>query len=438
MASMNQIHTLLEQQWNAKKDTGEIFFPLIHNPLEYAEISSMIDVVMSGKWTMGHLVEKAEKDFGEAVGAEYAVMVNSGSSANLLAMSALCNIARPKHLNKGDKVLVPAVCWSTSLFPILQHGLVPVFVDSDSSTMNINLNHMERTVLDHCRLTREPIKGIVAVHILGNSCNVEKFMDLVDKYDLLVLEDTCESLGSTVSCKDGKRMLGTFGDFGTYSFYFSHHITSVEGGMIVCKTLDDYNLLRCLRSHGWTRHLTNKAEIENLYPDIDPRFLFVNLGYNFRPMEIQAAVLSVQLQKLEMYNSFRRNNYIRIKDKLTKFGYLDYMRLMDAAQNTDPAWFGLAVILNKEYAPLLKKYLEYLTKKGVENRPIVSGNFARQPCVKMYCPGVLPESYPGAEEIHTRGFFIGIHQKRIDDNVISFLASIMIKFFEKCDDEILY
>ena len=228
---------------------------------------------------MGKNVYNFEKQFASFVGSKYAVMVNSVSSANLLAMSVGSNFARKNCLKPGDKVIVPNICWSTSVWPIIQMQLVPVFVDVDEKTLNIDIDKLEKAITPD-------IRGIVAVHILGNCTNMERLMKIVRDNNLFLMEDTCESLGSLYNNK----MLGTFGDFGTYSFYYSHHITTIEGGMVVCNNHDDYELLRCLRAHGWSRDFKDKEKLEEMYNDVDPRFLFVNLGYNLRPMETKGAM----------------------------------------------------------------------------------------------------------------------------------------------------
>ena len=225
------------------------------------------------------------------------------------------------------------------------------------------------------------------------------------------------------------KFLGTAGDFGTYSFYFSHHITSGEGGMVVCQNEEDYNYLRCLRAHGWTRHLTNSAEVEAQHPTIDPRFLFVNVGYNLRPLEVQGAMLKVQLAKMHAFNDCRRDNMARITTAMRadpRFGKV--MAISQAAEDTNPAWFGVGALLHRPYVHQLTAYLDYLTAHGVENRPIISGNFVRQPAIAAYCPGERPEDYPGAEVIHTRGFFIGVHQVRVDDATVAKLVDVMLGF----------
>jgi CDP-6-deoxy-D-xylo-4-hexulose-3-dehydrase len=415
-------------EWNARRSAEmkntSILFPLAMNPFGEDEILAMTEVLLTGRLTLGNEVEKAEKKFAQIVGVPYAVMVNSGSSANLLAVSAIASKLRPVHCDPGDHVLVPAVCWSTSVFPLIQNGLRPIFVDVDPRTFNISLVELEH------KLTRR-VKAVMAVHVLGNSINMQQMMEFVKRYNLILIEDTCESLGSF--CKtdkeDKSQMLGTFGDFGTFSFYFSHHITSGEGGMVTCKTKEDYNFVRCLRAHGWTRHLTNRQEVEDLYQDIDPRFLFVNMGYNLRPLEVQGAMLSVQLDKLHQFNVCRRDNLKRIREALSRDNRFScLMSLMEASENIDPAWFGLGVLLHRPYAHQRLEFLKYLEKNGIENRPVISGNFIRQPCISAFCDEERPENYPGAEAIHTRGFFIGIHQTSLNQTVIEKLVDIILAF----------
>jgi CDP-6-deoxy-D-xylo-4-hexulose-3-dehydrase len=420
-------------EWNVRRSAEmkntSILFPLAMNPFGEDEILAMTEVLLTGRLTLGTEVEKAEKKFAQIVGVPYAVMVNSGSSANLLAVSAMVNKLRSVHCSPGDHVLVPAVCWSTSVFPLIQNGLRPIFVDVDPRTFNISLIELERKLTSH-------VKAVMAVHVLGNSINMQEMMKFVKRHNLILIEDTCESLGSF--CKTDKenerKMLGTFGDFGTFSFYFSHHITSGEGGIVTCNTEEDYNFVRCLRAHGWTRHLTNREELEKLYQDIDPRFLFVNMGYNLRPLEAQGAMLSVQLDKLHQFNACRRNNLKRIRETLSCDNrFSSSMSLMEASENIDPAWFGLGVLLHRPYAHQRLEFLQYLEKNGIENRPVISGNFIRQPCILTFCDEESPENYPGAEAIHTRGFFIGVHQIPLDQIVIKKLVEVMLGFpFSPC------
>jgi CDP-6-deoxy-D-xylo-4-hexulose-3-dehydrase len=417
---------VITDEWisrRAAEPPEEKLFPLAMNPFGEEEIVAMTEVLLSGKLTLGANVEKAEKLFAAKVGAPYAVLVNSGSSANLLAVSAIVNKFRPVHCDAGDEVLVPAVSWSTSVFPLIQCGLKPKFVDTDPKTFNVSIELLEKAMTPR-------VKAVMAVHVLGNSICMKDLQAFVKKHNLMLVEDTCESLGSYYQDENGnKKMLGTLGDFGCYSFYFSHHITSGEGGAVVCKTEEDYNFVRCLRAHGWTRHLTNRAKVESDYPKIDPRFLFVNLGYNLRPMEVQGAMLIVQLAKLDEFNSIRRDNLVRIRTAFEADArFPKTMKFMEASEGVDPAWFGIAVLLNEEFSHHLDDYLAHLTANGIENRPIISGNFIRQPSIAMYCKDEKPQDYPGSESIHNRGFFIGVHQVHVPDEKVKKLVALMLDF----------
>ena len=177
-------------------------------------------------------------------------MINSGSSANLLAFQCLINPYRRKRLKKGDEVLIPSICWSTSLWPIIQCGLKPVFVDVDKENFNINLDDLKKKI-------SKKTKALMLVHVLGISTNMEKLTKILKKNRIILVEDACESIGA----KYKNKFLGTFGDFSTFSFYFSHQISSVEGGMICCKNKEDENIIKSLRSHGWAKDLSNQKKI---------------------------------------------------------------------------------------------------------------------------------------------------------------------------------
>lgn len=390
-------------------------FPLGQNAHDTDDIINMIKVLLTGNFTMGEQVSKFEKLFAEYVGSKYAVMVNSGSSANLLAFAALTNHKRNKKLVPGDEVIVPALCWSTSIFPIIQCNLVPIFVDVDPNTLNIDLDDLERKITNKT-------KAIMLVHVLGNSTNMSKLMEIVNRHNLILVEDTCESLGS----KFNDKYLGTMGTYGTYSFYYSHHITTMEGGMIVCDDDDDYELVKCLRAHGWTRSLKDKDKIQENFPDIDPRFTFVNLGYNVRPMEIQAAMGVFQLDKLKSKNDNRKINYNNIKAKIENDPRGKFLSFPKEIENGDIAWFGVTLFLDEKIK--LSNYLDYLTANDVENRPIITGNMIRQPVIKDLYPELNPLDFKGAEHCHFRGCFIGLPSSLMPDSLVDELVNILLDY----------
>ena len=413
---MNDWKSAIEAEWNRRHapTVDGPLFPLMNPGFGTAEIVAAVETLLSGRVTMGERVREFERQFAEFVGAPYAVMVNSGSSANLLAVSVCANPARERRLVAGDEVLVPAVCWSTSVWPLIQCGLRPVFVDVDPETLNLSIEDLERRITSKTR-------AIMMIHVLGNSAPIAEAMAIARQHDLIVIEDTCESLGAAA----GDRMLGAHGDFGTFSFYYSHHITTGEGGMVVCHTAADADLLRCLRAHGWTRELAGREEVEVASPDIDPRFNFVNLGYNLRPLEVQAAFGIIQLARIREMNRVRNENRHKIIAAMTAHPlWSDQYSFTRASTGTSPAWFGFTLLSSGERdVPAL---LRTLTSRGVENRPVISGNFARQPALRLLGLEIDPRDYPGAEAVHSRGFFIGLHSTPLSDSLVEQLADVLL------------
>jgi len=299
-------------------------------------------------------------------------------------------------------------------------GLKPKLVDVDPQTMNMSIESLKKSI-------NNSTKGIVNVHILGNSGNLEEINKIAKEKKLIMIEDTCESLGSTYK----NRMLGTFGDFGTFSFYFSHHMTTIEGGMVVCHTQEDYDLLKGLRAHGWSRNLTNKKEYEDKNLEIDPRFLFVNLGYNLRPMEIQAAFGLEQLKKLNKIILQRKENVKKLKKflmghKLWKNQFSFPKNLAEVA----PVWFGFPMFLNDVYVSRKSEFQNYLLENGIDSRPIISGNFALQPVYKEYGSPIAMNELKGAQELHDRGIFVGCHTTPLSDEICERFSEIVLSFFK--------
>ena len=411
---------VIRDEWNRRRsaDAAPSFFPLISQSFDDREIIATVDALLSGRLTLADQVRSFEQRFAETVGARYAVMVNSGSSANLLALAAATNPARKRRLLPGDEVLVPAVCWSTSLWPIVQMGLRPVFVDSSPATLNMDVDDLRRKITPKTR-------ALMAVHILGNAAPMAEIGSLVREHDLLLVEDTCESLGT----RFGGVHLGTLGDFGSYSFYYSHHITTGEGGMVVCDTLEDCDLLKCLRAHGWSRELSNREEIERAHPEVDPRFLFVNAGFNLRPLEVQAAIGHCQLDRIATMNAVRNENRERLIAAFEAHPrWRGQLRFPVASVGIEPVWFGFVALLDAALGSHHGRYLEHLSAHGIENRPVVSGNFTRQPAVSLFGIACDPSQLPGAEEIGRCGFFAGLHTEPLAAERIDRVVDIMLGY----------
>ena len=257
-------------------------YPLTSSPFETSDIIKGAETLIGGRITMSNITSKFESEFAKFLGVKYALMVNSGSSANLLAFFGLVNPKNKKKIRNNDECILPAICWSTSLWPIVQSGLKPVFIDVDLNTFNLNLDHLEKKI-------NKRTKVILAVHILGNCANMNKLIKIINKKKITLIEDTCESLGSIYNNK----YLGTFGRYGTYSFYVSHQMTAGEGGMIVCNNIEDYKIIHALRAHGWDRGLFKKN---------NRNFNFVNSGFNLRPLDLTAAIGLSQFKRLNKMN----------------------------------------------------------------------------------------------------------------------------------------
>ena len=396
-------------------------YELYNDILSDDDINSVVTLLRSrDQLTMSKHVKQFEEYFAEYLKVPYAVMVNSGSSANLLTFAAVSNMDFKNKLNPGDEVLIPAICWSTSMWPIVQMGLTPKLVDICPESLEINIDDLLLKI-------SEKTRGLLIVHVIGLGSDMDKIVKICEDNNILLLEDSCECLGTTFN----RKHLGTFGKFGTFSFYFSHHITTIEGGMVVCNTLEDYNLLKCLRCHGWSRDQSNKEELENIYSDIDPRFLFINVGYNLRPTEINGLLGVLQLKKLENFNDIRKYNYTKIIDNIINHpenkNYLSPIITRDI--RFDIAWFAIPIILNMDFS--LKKYTEFLTSNQIYNRPIISGNFCRQPALIKLGYNIDFKNYMGAEKIHNSGFYIGISciKKITEDEVIDLVSILLSKQF---------
>jgi CDP-4-dehydro-6-deoxyglucose reductase, E1 len=394
-------------------------FPLKDSTFRNKDLIEGIKVILSKDVTMSKITKKFEKTFSKKMKTPYSLMVNSGSSANLLAFQCLINPYRKKRLKNGDEVLIPSICWSTSLWPIIQCGLKPVFVDVDKENFNISIKDLEK------KITKKT-KALMLIHVLGISTNMSKLLKIIKKNKIILVEDTCESIGA----KYKKKSLGSFGDFSTFSFYFSHQISSVEGGMICCQNKEDENIIKSLRSHGWAKDLSNQKKIENKNKKINKNFLFYNSGFNLRPTDIQAAIGLSQFNSLESFikvRSFNRNKIIKklIQDKRWR----KQVSFINNDSNTKPSWFGLTMLLNKKYKNLKDKIFKNLDKLGIENRPIISGNFLRQPAIKKYNLKQKSINFPNSNFVHDHGLFVGLKHKVLNDKDVLKFADIFFKAF---------
>ncbi len=379
------------------------------------EIEAACEQMRTTHVTMGKKTREFEDQCAKYFGSTNALMCNSGSSANLLAIAALSNPVLGDHMKAGDEVIVPALSWATSVWPIIQHGLIPVFVDCDLNTYNFDYKKLEAAISPKTR-------AIMVVHVYGNPCDMDFIMGLANERNLYVIEDTCESMGATFKNK----MVGTIGDIGTMSLYYSHHITTFEGGLCFGnhKIID---LMRILRAHGWSRESDNHEEYATLHSDIDPRFIFVNIGYNLRPTEVQAVMGMKQLIKLEAFIKMRRESHDNYRKGLEK--YTNWLRFQQEQDNGTASWFGFGITLTEECPFTLKDITSFLQLYGVETRPIIAGNMAKHPALKMFDHRVAG-TLENCDTMMQRGFAIGCHHA-ITEEQQKYVISIFDAFMKK-------
>jgi len=371
------------------------------------DIIKGIEVLLSKKITMSGITKKFEYEFGKFIGSKYCLMVNSGSSANLLAAFALINPLKKNKLKKGDEFIIPSLCWSTSLWPFVQAGLKPKFIDVDINNFCLDYNLIKNKYYNNC-------KAIVNIHILGNCSNIEKIKDYSNNNNIHLIEDTCEALGSKYKSK----YLGTIGDFGTFSFYYSHQITSGEGGMVICKNLNDYKIMHSLRAHGWDRGISSNKK---------NNFNFINSGFNLRPLDLTASIGLSQFKRLKKMMKIREENRNLIISKLKNSTNWDnQFTFFKPFKNLKPSWFGFPILLNGKYLKKKNKFLNYLNTNGIETRPILSGNFLNQPSSHLYELNKNKLKFNVSEQIEKRGFFIGLPTKPLSREKLSMLEKKLL------------
>ena len=393
-----------------KKVKNNIFnYPLHEDALSKEDLVEGFKVLVSRQLTMSRKTREFEEYFRKKLKLNYCLMVNSGSSANLLALFALINPKKKNRLNQGDECLVPSICWSTSLWPVIQAGLKPKLIDVDINTFTINLNIIKKNVT-------KKTKAIVIINVLGNTSNIDEIRKFASKKKIFLIEDNCESLGS----KYKNKYLGSFGDFSSFSFYYSHQITSGEGGMIACKTKNDYLLLKTLRAHGWDRDIQKEG--------VNKKFNFINSGFNLRPLEISAAIGLNQFKRLSKMMSIRTYNRNKIINFIKKSeNWEKQFSFFYPHKNLKPSWFGFPILLDAKYIKKKEKFLNFLNKNRVETRPIISGNFANQPAIKLYDINYDLDKLYNSKQIEKRGFFIGLPTIKLSDKLVKKLAELLLK-----------
>lgn len=372
-----------------------IKYPLATATWDQDEYEAIQRVVASGMFSMGPAVLAFERRFAGYTGSAYCVMVNSGSSANLLMVAALRYSKNPAfQIQPGDEVIVPAVSWSTTYYPLYQYGLKFKFVDIDLDTLNYDLDQLAAAVSERTRV-------MMAVNLLGNPNDFARIHQIIGDRNIILIEDNCESMGATF---DG-RQAGTFGVMGSYSAFFSHHISTMEGGMIVTDDEELYHVLLSLRAHGWTRNLPKHNHVCGTKSDnaFEESFRFILPGYNVRPLEMSGAIGSEQIKKLPGLIAARRANAERFHEMISEFSWLRVQREIGAS-----SWFGFSMVL-REDAPVTREALvQHFVKNNIDVRPIVAGNFAKNEVIKWFDYTIFGE-LPNARMADENGLFVGNH-----------------------------
>ena len=359
-------------------------YSLASSSWDEKEIQAIHNVIESDMYSMGKQVAEYEKQFAKAFDSKYAVMVNSGSSANLLMIASLF-FRKENRLKRGDEIIVPAVSWSTTYAPLQQYGLKVKFIDIDKDTLNMDLNVLRDAVT-------EDTKAILSVNLLGNPIDYDELMEIVG--DRILIEDNCESMGAMYKGKAA----GSYGLMGSFSSYFSHHISTMEGGCVVTDDEELYHIMLSVRSHGWTRGLPQNNKLVTKSDNaFEESFRFILPGYNIRPIEMSGAIGIEQLKKLPSMVAQRRDNAKFFKELMSD---LDGVRTQQEVGES--SWFGFSLIVDDR-----DDLIKVLDKNQIECRPIVSGNFLKNKELLEYFDYEVYGDLVNAEEVESNGLFIG-------------------------------
>jgi CDP-6-deoxy-D-xylo-4-hexulose-3-dehydrase len=367
-----------------------VFYELAADTWGADEINALQEVITSRRFTMGPKCAAFEEAFAEYHGKAHAVMLNSGSSANLVAVAAFC-YRQKQPLQRGDEVLVPAVSWSTTYAPFQQYGLRLKLVDIELETLNIDPDALEAAIGPRTR-------AVAAVSILGNPAPLDRIYDLCQQHGLALLEDNCESLGARL----GGRLTGTFGDIGTFSFFFSHQISTAEGGMVITDDRELADLCRTFRAHGWTRDLGPGSPIfQPRQDDFFEAYRFLFPGYNLRPTEFAGAVGIVQMDRLGQMLDQRRRNLALFQSL-----FADDPRFLVQRENGASSSFSFTIVLNPDLPMERSDVLPHLDQGDIAYRIITGGCFTRHDAIRHF-DHEIAGSLTNAEIAHDRGFFVG-------------------------------
>ena len=369
-----------------------MFYDLAVNTWGREEVDAIQRVIASERFTIGPHVAAFEQAFAAYHNSKFAVMVNSGSSANLLAVAALF-YRREKPLRRGDEVIVPAISWATTYHPLQQYGLKLKIIDVELETLNIDISQLEKAVGPRTR-------GIMGVSILGNPAALDVMRRFADERQLYFIEDNCESMDAEL----GGRKAGTFGHVSTFSTFFSHHISTMEGGMVVTDDRELFELVKSMRAHGWVRDLPQDSVIyDKRSDDFYEAYRFILPGYNVRPIEMSGAIGVEQLKKLPSMTAARRKNWALFQSL-----FKGDNRFIIQRENGKSSAFSFTIVLNPEAGLSRPKIMQALASADIGYRIITGGCITRHDVIKHYDYECL-DKLPNANAAHDHGFFVGNH-----------------------------
>lgn len=404
---------------------GESSIPVTGKIFGLREIQLATQAVGEFWLTSGHYTTDFERQLAKTIGVRHALMVNSGSSANLLAVASLTS---PKlgdrALRPGDEVITVAAGFPTTVAPIIQYGLIPVYVDVDLGTYVANEEQLEAAITSRT-------KAIFMAHTLGNPFNLELVTRMADKHNLWVIEDSCDALGGTYDNKN----VGSFSDISTLSFYPAHHITTGEGGAVLTKSTVLRPIVESFRDWGrdcWclpgcdnTCFKRYEWNLGDLPPGYDHKYTYSHLGYNLKSGDIQAAIGIEQLSRLDVFVSLRRRNWQSLKDKLKSLE--EYVILPEATFRSNPSWFGFAITLRDDCPLKRDQVIKQLNSVGIATRLLFGGNLLRQPAF-IGKPGRVFSNLANTNKIVESTFWIGVWPG-ITEEMTEFMAEQLIQIF---------
>jgi len=412
---------------NEKFIPGETIIPFAGRVYDEKEMISLVDSSLDFWLTAGRNAEEFEDEFSDFFGVKSCSLVNSGSSANLVALTALTSPSLgDKRLKPGDEVITVAAGFPTTVNPIIQNGLVPVFVDVDVETCNLDPDEIEKAISNKT-------KAIMLAHTLGNPFNLDKVMELVNKYDLYLIEDCCDAVGAKYKGKN----VGTFGHIATVSFYPAHHMTMGEGGAVLTNDLKLARIIRSFRDWGrdcYCEPGSNNTcgrrfqmQMGTLPYGYDHKYIYTHIGYNLKVLDLQPAIGLEQLKKLPDFIKARNNNFVILKEMLLK--YQEYLIMPKATEHSEPSWFGFPITV-KSTSPFDRNTIvEFLENKKIMTRMLFAGNITRQPAYSDINKRVIG-NLENTDIIMNNTFFIGVYPG-IDAQRIKYINSTFESFFKR-------